>query len=176
MPGGGCGTLFRTSLGSSCLPAPPAVSMRSTTRSMHFTISSGYTPCAPSTRKSATVLWETVSGQCPAPKTIRSLEILTGGSPRLLTIVARFGAGRSFRELMADLLNLVDDHTEYAVKSQCIGKIAPATVLRRVSYRCCLRIYGSQRPQGKSPIDPGWKQASAAPAAYAPHRTGRRSA
>ena len=47
------------------------------------------------------------------PETIRSLEILTGGSPRLLTIVARFGAGLSFRELMADLLNLVDDHTEY---------------------------------------------------------------
>ncbi len=59
------------------------------------------------------VLWETVSGQCPAPKTIRSLKILTGGSPRLLTIVARFGGGRSFRKLMDDLLNLVDDHTEY---------------------------------------------------------------
>ena len=59
------------------------------------------------------VLWETVSGRCPAPRTIRSLEILTGGSPRLLTIVARFGAGRSFRKLMDDLLDLVDDHTEY---------------------------------------------------------------
>ena len=58
-------------------------------------------------------LWETVSGRFPVPKTIRSLEILTGGSPRLLTIVARFGAGLSFRDLMADLLNLVDDHTEY---------------------------------------------------------------
>ena len=44
---------------------------------------------------------------------MRSLEILTGGSPRLIAIVARFGAGRSFRELMADLLDLVDDHTEY---------------------------------------------------------------
>ena len=59
------------------------------------------------------VLWEMVSGRCPPPKTIRSLEILTGGSPRLLTIVARFGAGLSFGELMADLLDLVDDHTEY---------------------------------------------------------------
>ena len=59
------------------------------------------------------VLWETVSGQCRPPKTIRSLEILTGGSPRLLAIVARFGAELSFRELMADLLDLVDDHTEY---------------------------------------------------------------
>ena len=58
-------------------------------------------------------LWETVSGRCPAPETIRSLEILTGGSPRLLAIVARFGARLSFRELMADLLDLVDDHTGY---------------------------------------------------------------
>ena len=59
------------------------------------------------------VLWETVSGQRRSPKTIRSLEILTGGSPRLLAILARFGAGLSFRELMDSLLDLVDDHTEY---------------------------------------------------------------
>ena len=59
------------------------------------------------------VLWETVSGQRRPPETIRSLEILTGGSPRLLAILARFGAGLSFRELMAELLDLVDDHTEY---------------------------------------------------------------
>ena len=59
------------------------------------------------------VLWETVSSQPSLSETIRSLEILTGGSPRLLAILARFGAGRSFRELMAELLDLVDDHTEY---------------------------------------------------------------
>ena len=59
------------------------------------------------------VLWESVSGQSRPPGTIRSLEILTGGSPRLLAIVARFGAGLSFRELMDNVLDLVDDHTEY---------------------------------------------------------------
>ena len=59
------------------------------------------------------ILWETVSGQRRPLKTIGALRILTGGSPRLLTIVARFGAGLSFRELMDDLHNLVDDHTEY---------------------------------------------------------------
>ena len=59
------------------------------------------------------LLWQTVSGQARAQKTIQALRILTGGSPRLLTIVARFGANLSFRELMADLLDLVDDHTEY---------------------------------------------------------------
>lgn len=59
------------------------------------------------------ILWETVAGECPPPERIRQLEIFTGGSPRLLSIVARFGAKLSFRELMADLLDLVDDHTEY---------------------------------------------------------------
>ena len=58
-------------------------------------------------------LWEAVSGQPREPTTIRSLEILTGGSPRLLAIVARFGGGLSFQDLMAQLLDLVDDHTEY---------------------------------------------------------------
>lgn len=59
------------------------------------------------------VLWRLVSGRPRQPATIQALRILTGGSPRLLAIVARFGAQLSFRELMADLLDLVDDHTEY---------------------------------------------------------------
>ena len=63
--------------------------------------------------KQCAVLWETVTGRAAAPPTVRSLEILTGGSPRLISIVARFGAGLSFRKLMADLFDLVDDHTEY---------------------------------------------------------------
>ena len=60
-----------------------------------------------------TVLWQAVSGKPSEQMAIRPLEILTGGSPRLLAIIARFGAGRSFRELMDDLLDLVDNHTEY---------------------------------------------------------------
>ena len=39
------------------------------------------------------VLWETVAGREPARRTVRSLEVLTGGSPRLIAIVARFAAG-----------------------------------------------------------------------------------
>ncbi len=58
-------------------------------------------------------LWERVSGRKVEQRTIRSLEILTGGSPRLVAIVARFGSARSFRNLMDELLDLVDDHTEY---------------------------------------------------------------
>ena len=58
-------------------------------------------------------LWQTVTGQRRAPETIQPLKIFTGGSPRLLTIVARFGANASIRELLSDLLDLVDDHTAY---------------------------------------------------------------
>lgn len=58
-------------------------------------------------------LWRTVTGQHRSPETIQALRILTGGSPRLLTIVARFGASLSLHELMTELLDLVDDHTEY---------------------------------------------------------------
>ena len=70
-------------------------------------------PLRPLDTNQCAVLWETVSGRRPAPETVRSLEILTGGSPRLISIVARFGAGLSFRDLMAHLLDLIDDHTEY---------------------------------------------------------------
>ena len=59
------------------------------------------------------VLWKQVSGKRPGDGRILALKILTGGSPRLLAIVARFGAERSFRELMSSLLHLVDDNTAY---------------------------------------------------------------
>ena len=59
------------------------------------------------------VLWRTVSGRPSTTRTVRPLEILTGGNPRLLAIIARFGAGQSFPELMGNLLDLVDEHTEY---------------------------------------------------------------
>ena len=58
-------------------------------------------------------LWEAVSGQPSTTLAVRPLEILTGGNPRLLAIIALFSAGRSFRDLMDNLLDLVDDHTEY---------------------------------------------------------------
>ena len=58
-------------------------------------------------------LWRTVSGDRGDRGKIRSLQILTGGSPRLMAIVARFGGTLSFAALMSDILDLVDDHTEY---------------------------------------------------------------
>ena len=58
-------------------------------------------------------LWRTVSGQDAEERVVRPLQILTGGNPRLLAIIARFGAGSSLDDLMDSLLDLVDDHTEY---------------------------------------------------------------
>ena len=58
-------------------------------------------------------LWQMVSGDVVARREIRPLEILTGGNPRLLVIVADFARRRSLRQLMEELVRLVDDHTEY---------------------------------------------------------------
>ena len=58
-------------------------------------------------------LWQSVSGDEVSGRSIRPLQILTGGSPRLLVIVAGFQQHRSLRHLMEELVTLIDDHTEY---------------------------------------------------------------
>jgi len=58
-------------------------------------------------------LWEAVSGVPISETRVRPIQILTGGNPRLLAIIASFGARSSLRELMGDLTRLVDDHTDY---------------------------------------------------------------
>ncbi len=58
-------------------------------------------------------LWNMVSGDEQTSREIRPLRILTGGSPRLLVIVATFARHRSLRQLLEDLVTLIDDHTEY---------------------------------------------------------------
>ena len=58
-------------------------------------------------------LWQAVSGDELGTAKIRPIQILTGGNPRLLIILAKFAAKRSFRELMDELVQLIDDHTEY---------------------------------------------------------------
>ena len=59
------------------------------------------------------VLWHYITGEDLAAERIRPMEILTGGSPRLLAILADFAKGRSLAELMDDLVILIDDHTTY---------------------------------------------------------------
>ncbi|MCY3556630.1 MAG: tetratricopeptide repeat protein [Gemmatimonadetes bacterium] len=58
-------------------------------------------------------LWQVISGDDVSERRIRPLQILTGGNPRLLVIVAEFAGHRSLRKLMEELVALVDDHTEY---------------------------------------------------------------
>ncbi len=58
-------------------------------------------------------VWEAVTGQHLEDDRIRPIQILTGGNPRLLSIISSFGSKLSFQDLMGDLLNLVDDNTEY---------------------------------------------------------------
>ena len=58
-------------------------------------------------------LWHVISGDEVTERNIRPLEILTGGSPRLLVIVSEFARHRNFGKLMEELVTLVDDHTEY---------------------------------------------------------------
>ena len=58
-------------------------------------------------------LWRVISGDAVSKREMRPLEILTGGSPRLLVIIARFGQHRSLVRLMEELVELIDEHTEY---------------------------------------------------------------
>ena len=58
-------------------------------------------------------LWSTVSGQPAGTQPVRPLQILTGGNPRLIAVIAGFETAYSFRELMDNLLDLVDEYTEY---------------------------------------------------------------
>ena len=58
-------------------------------------------------------LWHVLSGDALRAREIRPLQILTGGSPRLLVFVADFARHRSVRQLMEQLVRLIDHHTEY---------------------------------------------------------------
>ena len=58
-------------------------------------------------------LWQMASGDTVSEREIRPLQILTGGNPRLLIIIAEFARHRSLRHLMEELVRLIDDHTEY---------------------------------------------------------------
>lgn len=67
----------------------------------------------PLTEDEARTLWNAVAERPLLGRRIRPVHILTGGNPRLLSIVAAFSQKRSFAELMTDLVHLVDDHTTY---------------------------------------------------------------
>lgn len=58
-------------------------------------------------------LWQTASGERVAGRQIRPLEILTGGSPRLIVTVAGFARHGSLSRSMEELATLIDEHSEY---------------------------------------------------------------
>jgi len=77
----------------------------------------------PLDKSESRVLWHSVSGDLLADGPASAIRILTGGNPRLLKILASFASRHSFRELMDQLVQLIDDHTEY-FKSQ-LDALAP---------------------------------------------------
>ena len=58
-------------------------------------------------------LWHAITGDLREARQMRPLEILTGGNPRLLVIVAEFARHRTMSRLLEELVGLVDDHSEY---------------------------------------------------------------
>ncbi len=95
-------------------------------------------------------LWHAVSGQDLTDQRIRPMEILTGGNPRLLAILATFAPERPFRELTENLAELIDDHTPFfkstidALAPQerrvfvNLAKLWEPSTARRVGERCRL--------------------------------------
>ncbi|MGE5344205.1 MAG: tetratricopeptide repeat protein [Candidatus Omnitrophota bacterium] len=59
------------------------------------------------------ILWVHITGEAVSENKIRPIHILTGGNPRLLTIISSFAVGTSFQELMKQLTYLIDEYTTY---------------------------------------------------------------
>lgn len=77
-------------------------------------------PLNPLTLQECHTLWVALTHQSVGIERIRPLEILTGGSPRLIHILAEFMQTPSLEHLMANLNHLIDQNTEY-FKSQLDG-------------------------------------------------------
>lgn len=71
----------------------------------------------PLTTRECASLWNHYSGEKIPAKKIRPIQILTGGSPRLLRVLADYAVENSFFGLQAKLSILVDQYTDY-FKSQ----------------------------------------------------------
>jgi len=67
----------------------------------------------PLNHQDCATLWQSVTKEPLVPARALVIRILTGGNPRLVTILAGFAANRPFRELMEQLVHLIDDHTDH---------------------------------------------------------------
>jgi AAA ATPase domain len=72
-------------------------------------------------------LWKSIADEDLSDNQIRPMQILTGGNPRLLQVLAGFAKGMSFRDLMANLTQLIDSHTDYF---KGLLEVLPATERR----------------------------------------------
>ena len=99
---------------------------------------------APLQLRECQCLWEMATGDQKIPQEIRPLQILTGGSPRLLIIMAGFARHRSLQQLMEALVQLIDDYTEY-FRSSLEG-------LAKTERRVFLAILDLWQPSGTGEI------------------------
>lgn len=67
----------------------------------------------PLNREQCQRVWCAVTGRDLSIEEARAVQILTGGSPRLVATMAQFNADRPADRLMDGLLELMDDHTAY---------------------------------------------------------------
>jgi tetratricopeptide (TPR) repeat protein len=58
-------------------------------------------------------LWKSITNEELDNNRIRPMEILAGGSPRLLATLASFASGKPLSQLMDDLVEYIDDNTTY---------------------------------------------------------------
>lgn len=98
------------------------------------------------------LLWQSITGEELSADRIRPMEILTGGSPRLLAILADFGSGKPLRELLDNLVVLLDDHTTYfkanveSLANQerrvfvTLAELWEPSRARDVAHRCRLKV------------------------------------
>ena len=77
----------------------------------------------PLTTKECAALWNTTTQQHLEPREIRPFEILTGGSPRLLVLLAGIGSRLTLKQLLKDMVGLIDEHTEYF--RRCLEALPP---------------------------------------------------
>jgi DNA polymerase III delta prime subunit len=58
-------------------------------------------------------LWRSITEEDLSDSQMRPMQILTGGNTRLLYMLAGVSKGMSFRDLMTNLTQLIDNHTDY---------------------------------------------------------------
>ena len=68
---------------------------------------------APLDLASCQELWNKITQKRFPSRQIRPLEILTGGNPRLLVVTSNLAFHDSLKQLMDELIRLIDHHTEY---------------------------------------------------------------